>query len=131
MYVCDINKTGGYHDNTHLFFSVIMDNFLSHDKTVIFLKVSFPGVFYPFTTKLPVFEISLTWVISAISLVQEVPQFFGAGGVAEFAEGFGLDLTDALTGYVEFLANFLKSACSAVLNAESQTQNLFLARRKG
>ena len=40
-------------------------------------------------------------------LFQVVAEFAGAGGVAEFADGFGLDLADALAGYAEFAADFL------------------------
>ena len=39
--------------------------------------------------------------------IQEIPQLFAATGVAELAQGLGFDLADALTGDVEFLADFL------------------------
>ena len=39
--------------------------------------------------------------------VQEIAQLLAAAGVAELAQGLGFDLADALTGDVEFLADFL------------------------
>ena len=40
-----------------------------------------------------------------IGLVQEVLELLAAAGVAELAQGLGLDLADALTGDVELLAH--------------------------
>ena len=42
-----------------------------------------------------------------IKSIQEIAQFLAAAGVAELAQGLGFDLADALTGDVEFLADFL------------------------
>ena len=41
-----------------------------------------------------------------------------------------LNLADTLASYVEFLADLLKGAGMAVLDAEAQAQNLFLTRRQ-
>ena len=46
--------------------------------------------------------------------------------MAQFPQGLGLDLADALPGNVEFLAHFLQGAGAAVLDAEAELQNLFL-----
>ena len=56
-------------------------------------------------------------------LFQVVAEFAGAGGVAEFADGFGLDLADALAGYAEFAADFLQGAGAAVLQAEPEFED--------
>ena len=86
--------------------------------------VGYTWLFCPFTTKLLVFEISL---IRNINSIQEVPQFFGAGGVAEFAEGFGFDLADAFAGDVEFFADFLEGSGAAVFDAETEAQDFFFS----
>ena len=62
--------------------------------------------------------------------VQEVLQLLAAGGVAELAQGLGLDLADALTGDVKFLAHFLQGTGAAVLNAEAELQHLLLSGRR-
>ena len=46
------------------------------------------------------------------------------GGVAHFAEGFGLDLADALAGDAELAADFLEGAAVAVDEAEALFQDL-------
>ena len=50
----------------------------------------------------------------------ENPSAFAAAGVAQFPQGLGLDLADALPGNVEFLAHFLQGAGAAVLDAEAE-----------
>src|SRR5699024_7089892 len=68
---------------------------------------------------------------SAPASVQKVLQFLAAAGVAQFSEGLGLDLADALPGDVEFLAHFLQGAGAAVLNAEAELQHLLLPGSQG
>ena len=46
--------------------------------------------------------------LGAALVVYEAAQVIGAGRVAQFAQGLGFDLADALTGYVELFADFLK-----------------------
>ena len=54
--------------------------------------------------------------------VQEVAQLLAAAGVAQLAQGLGLDLADALTRDVELLADLLKRAGAAVDDAEGGTE---------
>ena len=50
--------------------------------------------------------------------------------MSELSERLCLNLTYPLTGYVKLLADFFKSSGSAVVQAKSQTENLFLSRRE-
>ena len=59
--------------------------------------------------------------------IQEIAQLFAAAGVAQFPQGLGLDLADALTGDVELLAHLFQGAGSAVLQAEPKTEHLLLS----
>ena len=63
--------------------------------------------------------------------VQKVLEFLAAAGVAQLAERLGLDLADALARDIEFLADLLKRAGAAVLNAEAQLEDLLFARGQG
>ena len=51
--------------------------------------------------------------------------------MAQFSQGLGLDLADALTGDVELLAHLLQGAGAAVLNAEAQLEHLLLPGSQG
>lgn len=51
--------------------------------------------------------------------------------MAELAERLCLNLPDALTSDIEFLAHFLQRPRSPVIQAEPQTQHLLLTVRQG
>ena len=51
--------------------------------------------------------------------------------MAQFAQSLRLDLTDALTGDVEFLAHFLQGTGTAVLQAKAKLQHVLLTGREG
>lgn len=51
--------------------------------------------------------------------------------MAELAESLCLYLADALTGYVELAAHFLKGAGTAVIHAVSEAQHLLLTGSEG
>ena len=42
--------------------------------------------------------------------VKEILDFFASAGVTELTESLGSDLADTLTGNIEFLTDFFKSA---------------------
>ena len=56
------------------------------------------------------------------TLVQKIAKFLAAAGVAQLAQGLGLNLADAFTRDVEFLSDFLKGAGPPVYDAESKLQ---------
>ena len=62
------------------------------------------------------------------SSVQKILELLAAGGVAQLAQRLRLDLADALTGDIELLADLLKRAGTAVLDAEAQLEHLLLTR---
>ena len=51
--------------------------------------------------------------------------------MSELSERFCLDLADTLTGNVEFLAHFFKSAASSVLKTEAEFEYLCLSGSQG
>src|ERR1019366_3945552 len=61
---------------------------------------------------------------------EEAFEFVSAGRVAEFAEGFGLDLADALAGDLVLVADFLQCARVAVDQTVTEFQNPALALRQ-
>jgi len=61
----------------------------------------------------------------------EGAEFAASGGVAEFAEGFGFDLADALAGYLEALAYFFQGVFGAVFEAEAHLDDAFFAGGEG
>src|SRR5215470_18979560 len=65
------------------------------------------------------------------SRFEEAPQLLGPRGMPELAQGFGLDLADALAGDREVLADLLQRVLAAVGEAESQAQHLLLSGREG
>ena len=65
------------------------------------------------------------------ALVQKIAKFLAAAGVAQLAQGLGLNLADAFTRDVEFLSDFLKGAGPPVYDAESKLQHFFLTRSEG
>ena len=67
----------------------------------------------------------------AASEVDEALQLLGAAGVAQLAQGLGLDLADALAGDVEVLAHLLKGVVGLAADAEAHPQHLLLTRRQG
>ena len=46
-------------------------------------------------------------MLSGRLLVEEAAQVIGAGGVAQFAQCLGFDLTNPLAGHIELLTDFL------------------------
>ena len=52
---------------------------------------------------------------------------FAAAGVAQFADGLGFDLANALSRYVELPADFLECARMAVEEPETQLKNAAFA----
>src|SRR5690349_3702920 len=60
-------------------------------------------------------------------LVQVVPQLAAAGGMAELAQRFGLDLPDALARDVELLAHLFERAVATVDEPEAQLEHVALA----
>src|SRR5215471_2965039 len=62
------------------------------------------------------------------SRLQEAPELLGARGMAELAEGLGLNLTYALAGDREVLAHLFEGVLSAVGEPEAEPQHLLLAR---
>ena len=61
---------------------------------------------------------------------KEAFEFDAAGRVAEFAEGFGLDLADALAGDLVLVADFLERARETVVQAVAEFQDAALALRE-
>ena len=51
--------------------------------------------------------------------------------MTHLAQGFGFDLTDALTGHLELAADFLEGAAVAVLEAEALLEHFALAFGEG
>ena len=62
---------------------------------------------------------SLVLKILCDSLVQIIPQQLCAAGVAQLAQGLGLDLADAFTGDVEELAHFFQGMVALFGDAET------------
>ena len=58
--------------------------------------------------------------IPAALSIQKVLQLFAAAGVAQLAQGLGLDLADTLTGNIELLAHFLQRAGAAIRQIEAK-----------
>ena len=63
--------------------------------------------------------------------IQKALQMAGAAGMAELAEGLGLDLADTLAGDVELLTHLLKSAGAAVVETEAELDDVLLAGSQG
>ena len=51
--------------------------------------------------------------------------------MAQFAQRLGLDLADALAGYLKLAAYLLQRALVAVVQAKAQAKHLFLAGGQG
>ena len=49
---------------------------------------------------------------------------------ADFVEGLGLNLKNALAGYAEFLADFFQSVRGAILQTKTHLQNFLFAGRQ-
>ena len=62
--------------------------------------------------------------------VEEAPEFAAAAGVFQLAQGLGLDLTDALAGYRELLADLFERMVGVHADAEAHAQHALLARRQ-
>ena len=50
--------------------------------------------------------------------------------MAKFAESLCFDLADTFTGYVEFLADFLKGSGASVIKTETKAENFFFSGGK-
>ena len=64
------------------------------------------------------------------ALFQIIPQPFGPAGMAELAEGFCLDLADALPRDVELLPQLFQRAGPAVVEAEAERDHPLFAGRQ-
>src|SRR5437867_665519 len=64
------------------------------------------------------------------SIVEKSSQAVTAAGMAQFAQGLGFDLADALAGDGEVLADLLECVLAAVVEAEPHLDDLLLARRE-
>src|SRR5688500_18522749 len=71
----------------------------------------------------------LLW--AAPGLLQVVLELLGAAGVAELAQGFRLDLADALAGDAELVADLFEGTLAAVVEAEAELEHAALAAREG
>ena len=58
------------------------------------------------------------------SLAVEIPDFLGAAGVAELADGLVFNLADTLPGDAKNLAHFFQGVGAAVGHAEAHPQHL-------
>ena len=71
----------------------------------------FPGGYAPFLiSRGAVKKVPRTFLI-----LNKVSEWFAAGWVAEFAEGFGFDLADAFAGHIEDLAHSFQGAHFAII----------------
>src|ERR1700674_1398112 len=68
---------------------------------------------------------------SRCGLFQVVAELLRARWVAQFAQGLGFDLADALAGYPKALAHLFQRSLVAVDQAEAQLQHAPFARRQG
>src|SRR3569832_2089684 len=62
--------------------------------------------------------------------VQEAPQLPAPRRVLQLPQRLGLDLTDALAGYAELLADLFEGVVGVHADAEAHAQHTFLARRQ-
>ncbi len=60
--------------------------------------------------RFPISRLGLKHHVSGVLILNKVSEWFAAGWVAEFTEGFGFDLADAFTGYVKDFTNIFKRA---------------------
>ena len=67
-------------------------------------------------------------MLSGRLLVEETAQVIGAGGVAQFAQCLGLDLTDPLAGHIELLADFFEGMVGVHVDTKTHAQHLGFAR---
>src|SRR5260370_16623433 len=61
---------------------------------------------------------------------QETVELSHAGRMAHLAQGFGLDLPDALARDPELFADFLESSCAAFAQSDSQFEHLAFPARE-
>src|SRR5690606_12059789 len=64
-------------------------------------------------------------------LFQKVLQFLTPAGMAQFPQGFGLDLADPFSGHPKDLAHFFQSPGPAVFQTKTEPQDLLLPRGQG
>ncbi len=72
----------------------------------------------------------LDQTIGRLLTFEEGLQLVRAAGVAQLAQGLGLDLADAFAGHVELLADFFQGLVGAHFDAETHAQDLGFARRQ-
>src|SRR5207245_8608632 len=65
-----------------------------------------------------------------LSVLDERLELLAAGGVAELAQGLGLDLADALASDLEVLADLLERVIALLADPEPHAKHLLLARRE-
>ena len=63
--------------------------------------------------------VTITAINIKVNLLDVVVEFFGVAVLAQFGQGLGFYLADALAGDGEFLPYFLEGVALAVLQAES------------
>src|ERR1700674_5859312 len=69
--------------------------------------------------------------LAPAELLHVIAKFLRARGVAELAQGVGLDLADPLSGQAEPLAELLQCALVIVDQPEAELEHTPLARREG
>src|SRR5713226_7272082 len=68
---------------------------------------------------------------SSLGVVKKYPEFAGARGVAQFAQGLCFDLANALARDRERLANLLQRVLRAVLQTKAHLDHLLFTRAQG
>ena len=61
-------------------------------------------------------------------LVEEAAQVIGAGGVAQFAQRLGFDLTNPLARHVKLLADLFQCVVGIHVDTEAHAEHLGFAR---
>src|SRR5438128_2629269 len=72
-------------------------------------------------------ELEKRYLTGRLHLLHVILQLLGPRRVAELAEGFSLDLADALAGNAKLATHFFQGAGATVLQAEAQLEHLALA----
>src|SRR5262245_33518341 len=64
-------------------------------------------------------------------MIEEAPEYPWSARVLELPQRLRLDLTDALAGHRELMADLLQRVVGAYANAKAHAQHAFLARGEG
>ena len=73
----------------------------------------------PRTWPLSCFLVAVKKVPRTFLILYKVTQWFASAWVAEFAEGFGFDLTDPFTGHVEDFTNIFQGPHFSIIQTET------------